>query len=71
MRLIIGFSLTDVLKDGGKLFVQTNHLKYVHIINTSVSKLSWWRDLYFSISAVVRMEMSSPSMATGTSSCVG
>jgi hypothetical protein len=29
----------------------------------------WWRDSYFSISLVLRMEMSSPSMAIGTSSC--
>jgi hypothetical protein len=40
MRLIIEFSLTDGPEDGGKLFVQTNPLKQVHIVDTSVSKLS-------------------------------
>jgi hypothetical protein len=39
MRLIIEFSPTDAPEDGGKLFVQTNPLKLVHIIDTSVSKL--------------------------------
>jgi hypothetical protein len=39
MRLVVEFSLTDGLKDGGKLFIQTNPLKQVHIIYTSVSKL--------------------------------
>jgi hypothetical protein len=38
--LIIEFSPTDGPEDGGKLFIQTNPLKYVHIIDTSVSKLS-------------------------------
>jgi hypothetical protein len=28
------------LEDGGKLFIQTNPLKYVHITDMSVSKLS-------------------------------
>jgi hypothetical protein len=40
MRLIVEFCLTDGLEDGGKLFIQTNPLKQVHIIDTSVSKLS-------------------------------
>jgi hypothetical protein len=40
MRLIIEFSLTDGPEDGGKLFIQTNPLKQVHIVDTSVSKLS-------------------------------
>jgi hypothetical protein len=40
VRLIMEFSPTSGLEDGGKLFVQTNPLKQVHIIDTSVSKLS-------------------------------
>jgi hypothetical protein len=40
MRLVVEFSPTDGLEDGGKLFVQTNPLKQVHIVDTSVSKLS-------------------------------
>jgi hypothetical protein len=40
MRLIIEFSPTDGPEDGGKLFVQTNPLKQVHIVDTSASKLS-------------------------------
>jgi hypothetical protein len=40
MRLIIEFSPTDGLDDGGKLFVQTNPLKLVHVVDTNVSKLS-------------------------------
>jgi hypothetical protein len=39
-RLIIEFSPTDGLEDGGKLLIQTNPLKQVHIGETSVSKLS-------------------------------
>jgi hypothetical protein len=39
-RLVIEFSPTDGPEDGGKLFIQTNPLKQVHIINMSVSKLS-------------------------------
>jgi hypothetical protein len=39
-RLIIEFSPTDGLEDGGKLLIQTNPLKQVHIVDTSVSKLS-------------------------------
>jgi hypothetical protein len=39
-RLIIEFSPTDGLEYGGKLFVQTNPLKQVHIIDMSVSKHS-------------------------------
>jgi hypothetical protein len=38
-RLIVEFSPTNGLEDGGKLFVQTNPLKQVHIVHTSVSKL--------------------------------
>jgi hypothetical protein len=38
--LIVEFSPTDGSEDGGKLFVQTNPLKSVHIIDMSVSKLS-------------------------------
>jgi hypothetical protein len=34
------FSSTDGLEDGGKFFVQTNPLRLVHIVHTSVSKLS-------------------------------
>jgi hypothetical protein len=38
--LIVEFSPIDGLEDGGKLLVQTNPLKQVHIADTSVSKLS-------------------------------
>jgi hypothetical protein len=40
MRLIVEFSPTNGPEDGGQLFIQTNPLKQVHIIDTSVSKLS-------------------------------
>jgi hypothetical protein len=40
VRLIVEFSPTDDLNDGEKLLVQTNPLKQVHIVDTSVSKLS-------------------------------
>jgi hypothetical protein len=39
-RLVIEFFPTDGPEDGGKLLIQTNPLKQVHIIDTSVSKLS-------------------------------
>jgi hypothetical protein len=39
-RLIIEFSPSDGLEDGGKLLVQTNPLNQVHIVDTSASKLS-------------------------------
>jgi hypothetical protein len=39
-RLIIELSPTDGLEDGGKLLIQTNSLKLVHIIDMSVCKLS-------------------------------
>jgi hypothetical protein len=39
-RLIVELSPTDGLEDGGMLLIQTNPLKQVHIINTSVDKLS-------------------------------
>jgi hypothetical protein len=39
-RLVIEFSPTDGPEHGGKLFVQTNPLMQVDIIDTSVSKLS-------------------------------
>jgi hypothetical protein len=39
-RLVVEFSTTDGSEDGGKLLVQTNPLKQVHIIDMSVSKLS-------------------------------
>jgi hypothetical protein len=38
-RLIVKFSPTDGLEDGGKFFVETNPLKQVHIVDMSVSKL--------------------------------
>jgi hypothetical protein len=38
-RFVVEFSLTDGQEDVGKLFVQTNPLKQVHIIDMSVSKL--------------------------------
>jgi hypothetical protein len=40
VRLIVEFSPTVGPEDGGKLLVQTNPLKQVHIIDMSVSKLS-------------------------------
>jgi hypothetical protein len=40
MRLIVEFSPTDGPEDRGKFFVQTNPLEQVHIVDTSVSKLS-------------------------------
>jgi hypothetical protein len=39
-RLIVEFSPTNGLEDGGKLLMQTNPLNQVHIVDTSVSKLS-------------------------------
>jgi hypothetical protein len=39
-RLIIEFSPTDGPEDDGMVLIQTNPLKQVHIIDTSVSKLS-------------------------------
>jgi hypothetical protein len=39
-RLIIEFSLMNGPEDGGKLLIQTNPLKQVHIIDTIVRKLS-------------------------------
>jgi hypothetical protein len=39
-RLIVEFSPTDDPEDGGKLFIQTNPHKKIHIVDTSVSKLS-------------------------------
>jgi hypothetical protein len=39
-RLVVEFSSTDVPEDGGKLLMQTNPLKQVHIIDMSVSILS-------------------------------
>jgi hypothetical protein len=39
-RLVVEFSPADVLEDGGRLLIQTNPLKQVHIVDTSVSKLS-------------------------------
>jgi hypothetical protein len=39
-RLVIEFSPTDGPNDGGKLLVQTNPLKQVHIVDMSVRKLS-------------------------------
>jgi hypothetical protein len=39
-RLIVKFSPTDGPEDGRKLFIQINPLKQVHIVDTSVSKLS-------------------------------
>jgi hypothetical protein len=40
MMLIVESSPTDGPEDGGKLFIQTNPLKQVHIVDTSVNKLS-------------------------------
>jgi hypothetical protein len=40
VRLIVEFSPTDGSEDGGKLFIQTNPIKQVHIVDTNVSKLS-------------------------------
>jgi hypothetical protein len=38
-RLIVEFFPTDGSEDGGKLFVQANPLKQVHIVDTGVRKL--------------------------------
>jgi hypothetical protein len=40
VRLVIELFPTYGLEDGGKLLLQTNPLKQVHIINMSVNKLS-------------------------------
>jgi hypothetical protein len=40
MRLVVEFSLIDGPEEGGKLLVQTNPPKYVHIVYTSMTKLS-------------------------------
>jgi hypothetical protein len=69
MRLIVEFSPTDGPEDGGKLFIQTNPLKQVHIVDTSVSKLSMVEGLVLLNSSMLRMEMSSLSIVSGTSSC--
>jgi hypothetical protein len=39
MRLIVELSAIDGLEDGEKLFIQTNPIKQVRIIDTSMSKL--------------------------------
>jgi hypothetical protein len=39
-RLVVEFSPTDGQEDGENLFIQTNPLKQVHIVDTSVGKLS-------------------------------
>jgi hypothetical protein len=70
MILIGEFPPSDGPEDGGKLFVQADLLKQDHIIDTSVSKLSTVLGSYFSISLVVWMEMSSPFVVSGMSSCV-
>jgi hypothetical protein len=44
-RLIVEFSLANGPEDGGKLLVQTNPLKQVHIVDTSVRKLSMVEEL--------------------------
>jgi hypothetical protein len=40
VRLIVEFSPNDGPEDGGKLVIQTNPLKQVHIVDMSVSNLS-------------------------------
>jgi hypothetical protein len=40
VSLIIEFSPTNGLEHGGKLLIQSNPLKQVHIVDMSVSKLS-------------------------------
>jgi hypothetical protein len=40
MSLIVEFLPTDGPEDGGKLFIQTNRLKQVYIIDMNVGKLS-------------------------------
>jgi hypothetical protein len=40
VRLVIEFSPTDGSEDGGKLFIHFNPLEQVHIVYTSVTKLS-------------------------------
>jgi hypothetical protein len=39
-RLVLEFSPIDGPEDGGKLLIQSNPLKQVHIVDTSVSKLT-------------------------------
>jgi hypothetical protein len=58
----VEFSPTNSPEDEGKLFIHSNPLEQVHIIYTSVTKLSLAERL-------VLMEMSSPSITIGTSSC--
>jgi hypothetical protein len=55
----VEFSPTNSLEDEEKLFVHFNPLEQVHIVPNS----HWLRDSYFSISSVLWMEMSSPSVA--------
>jgi hypothetical protein len=45
VRLITEFSPTDGPEDAGKFFIQTNPLEQVHIVDTSVSKLSMMEGL--------------------------
>jgi hypothetical protein len=45
MRVIIEVSPSGGSEDGRKLFIQTNPLKQVQIVDTSVSKLSMVRGL--------------------------
>jgi hypothetical protein len=37
VRLVVEFSPIDGPEDGGKFLIQTNPLKQVHIVDTSVS----------------------------------
>jgi hypothetical protein len=39
------FSITNGPEDGGEVFIQTNPLKQVHIVDMSVSKLSMMEGL--------------------------
>jgi hypothetical protein len=55
----IEFSPTNSPKDEEKHFIHSNPLEQVHILYTSVIKLSMAERLYFSISSVLQMEMSS------------
>jgi hypothetical protein len=65
----IEFSPTNSSEDEGKIFVHSNPLEQVHIVYMSVTNLSLVERLVLHISSVLWMEMLSPSVAIGTSSC--
>jgi hypothetical protein len=68
-RLVVEFFPTDGSEDGGKLLVQTDPLKQVHIKDMSVSKLLMVKGLILLHLLRGEMEMSSLFIASGMSSC--